>query len=75
MPTTTATTNSDHSDNSDNSPPVLLPEVLELLLRWKLAAGQLQGDLHAVGEQVVEVLDMDDGWQFNGTIRFSSPPS
>ena len=55
-------------DNSDNSSPVLLPEVLELLLWRELAAGQLQGDLHAVGEQVVEVLDMDDGWHFTGTI-------
>ncbi len=36
--------------------PVLFPEVLEFTLRGVLAAGQLQRDLHAVGEQIVEVL-------------------
>ena len=39
-----------------NGWPVLVPEILELIVVWILAAGELQRQLHAVREQVVEVL-------------------
>ena len=38
------------------NPPVFLPEALQLLLPRVLAAGELEGELHGVGEEVVEVL-------------------